>query len=337
MHTIILKETDSRADSVLGHIFTDVCGKLPTWLHEGFEYFVTFIDDKSRKVSVQGLQHKSDVARHLQTYILHSEPETGHYVKILCRDGGGEYTGSTLIKWLDGKGIKHKLTTPDTPQHNGIAEHMNRTLLDKVQSMLTDAELPDTYWYDTLTYATHLHNVSLTHALEDMTPEEVYSGNKLDVSCLHVFGCKAFVHIPDKQCTKLRARSLICTFLGNAPNRAAYCFVHHPLCCFLESRDVIFDEGGQTTQFNCVILKDNITDTWLKTTTQIPTSLPASTLLPSLTITTTPTLPPPTPLTPLTPLAPTTDLSAQESTVVTSIDPITIRQSFDTELVAAAL
>ena len=57
MHTIILKETDSHADSVLGHIFTDVCSKLPTRSHEGFEYFVTFIDDKSRKVSVQGLQH----------------------------------------------------------------------------------------------------------------------------------------------------------------------------------------------------------------------------------------------------------------------------------------
>ena len=198
---------------------------------------------------------------------------------------------------------------------------MNRTLLDKVRSMLTDAELPDTYWYDTLTYATHLHNVSPTRALEDMTPEEVYSGNKLDVSCLRVFGCKAFVHIPDKQHTKLRARSLICTFLGNAPNRAAYHFVHHPLRCFLESHDVIFDEGGQTTQFNCVILKDNITDTRLKTTTQIPTSLPAPTLLPSLTITTTPTLPPPTPPTPLTPLTPTTDLSAQESTVSTIAHP----------------
>ena len=165
---------------------------------------------------------------------------------------------------------------------------MNRTLLDKVQSMLTDAELPDTYWYDTLTYATHLHNVSLTHALEDMTPEEAYSGNKLDVSRLRVFRCKAFVHIPDKQCTKLGARSLICTFLGNAPNRAAYRFVHHPSHRSLESHDVISDEGGQTTQFNCVILEDNITDTRLETTTQIPTSLPAPTSLPSLTITTTP-------------------------------------------------
>ena len=33
--------------------------------------------------------------------------------------------------------------------------------------MLADAELPDIYWWDTLQYAVLLHNVSLTHALED--------------------------------------------------------------------------------------------------------------------------------------------------------------------------
>jgi hypothetical protein len=130
--TTILKETASRADKVLGRIFSDVCGKLPTRSHDGFEYFVTFIDDKSRKVSVQGLKHKSDVARHLQDFVSQSETETGYRVKILRSDGGGEYAGNALVQWLDDKGIKRELTTPDTPQHNGVAERMNRTLLDEV-------------------------------------------------------------------------------------------------------------------------------------------------------------------------------------------------------------
>jgi hypothetical protein len=134
--------------------------------------------------------------------------------------------------------------------------------------MLTDADLPDSYWYDALTHATHLHNVSPTRALDDMTPEEAWSGNKPDVSRLRVFGCEAFVHIPDKQRTKLAARSLICTFLGNAPNRAAYHFAHRPSRRFLESRDVIFDEGGQTTRFDRIILEDNITDTRNEAVTQ---------------------------------------------------------------------
>ena len=319
---IIPKDTATRAKVVLGHIFTDVYGKLPTRSHEGFEYFVTFTDDKSRKVSVQGLKHKSDVTRHLQDFISRSETETGHLLKCLCSDGGGKYTANALVQWLDKKGIKWELTTPDTPQQNGAAEHMNCTLLDKVRSMLTDAELPETSRYDALLYATHLHNVSPTRALEDMTPEEAWSGNKPDVSHLRIFGCKAFVHIPDKQRSKLGVKSLVCTFLGHAPNRAAYRFVHRPSRRFLGSRDVIFDEGRHTTRFDCIILEDNITDTGHEVATQtsldshntLSSQPPALSPLPSLTI----TLPlgtPPTPLlTPLTPLTSITDSSAQEDT-----------------------
>ena len=50
------------------------------------------------------------------------------------------------------KGVQHEVTTLDTPQHNGVAERMNRTLLDKVRSMLQDATLPESYWYDALEY-----------------------------------------------------------------------------------------------------------------------------------------------------------------------------------------
>ncbi len=64
--------------------------------------------------------------------------------------------------------------------------------------MLTDADLPDTYWFNTLVHTMLIHNVSLTQALDNQTPEEAWSGNKPDISQIHVFGCKAFVHIPDK-------------------------------------------------------------------------------------------------------------------------------------------
>ena len=90
------------------------------------------------------------------------------------------------------------MTTADTPQHNGVAEGMNCTLVERVWTILIDAELPDTYWWDALQYAAFLHNVSLTCSLRGCTPEEAWSGNKRDVSCLRIFGCRTYVHIPDK-------------------------------------------------------------------------------------------------------------------------------------------
>jgi hypothetical protein len=91
-HKVIHKAISTRADLVLGHIFTDVCGPLPTLSHRGYKYFVTFIDDKSCFASVYPLQEKSEVGKHLKAHITRAELETGQKVKSLRSDGGGEYT-----------------------------------------------------------------------------------------------------------------------------------------------------------------------------------------------------------------------------------------------------
>ena len=38
------------------------------------------------------------------------------------------------------------LTPPGTPQHNGVAERHNRTLLDIVRSMMSLTDLPLSFW-----------------------------------------------------------------------------------------------------------------------------------------------------------------------------------------------
>src|SRR5271168_2289078 len=49
-------------------------------------------------------------------------------VKVLHSDRGGEYLGREFILYLNSKGTTQKLTVHDTPQHNGVAEHCNRTI-----------------------------------------------------------------------------------------------------------------------------------------------------------------------------------------------------------------
>jgi len=278
----IQKETDMRADLVLGRVFLDVCILFSSRSHQGFLYFVTWIDDKSRKVFVSTMKEKSKVAQHLRTFVARIELETSQKLKVLCSDGGGEYTTREVQSFLKEKGIKHKLTTADTPQHNGVAERMNCMLVEWVRTMLVEAELPDAYWWDALQYATLLHNVSLTRSLSDSTPEESWSGNKPDVSRLCVFSCRAFVHIPDKLRGKLLAKSLVCTFIGYAQQRKAYHLVHQPSKRFIDSCDVIFNEGGTSTSYKRVILDANNTATPLVTTTPMLSSTPVPTPDPSI-------------------------------------------------------
>jgi hypothetical protein len=125
--------------------------------------------------------------------------------------------------------------------------------------MLSDASLPKSYWLEALNYTVLLHNVSPSKSLGTTLTEE-YTGTKLDVSRLRVFGCVAHVHVPEQARGKLSARSMTCTFLGFAQQRSAFRLVYRPTHKFLESRDVVFDEGGPSPRHERIILEpDNNT------------------------------------------------------------------------------
>ena len=150
--------------------------------HKNYEYFVTWIDDKSRKVFVDGIKLKSKVMDRLKTFMECTEVKMNNCNVALHSDGGGKYIAGTVQQYLKDKGIRHEMITPDMLQHNGVAEHMNRTLLDKVWAMLTNALLPEAYWYDTLWYTAHIHNITPTWALDSITLEDAWSRNKPDIS-----------------------------------------------------------------------------------------------------------------------------------------------------------
>ena len=50
-------------------------------------------------------------------------------IKTLFTDRGGEYTSKEFEEYLAKKGTKHRLTMHDTPEQNGVAERLNRTLV----------------------------------------------------------------------------------------------------------------------------------------------------------------------------------------------------------------
>jgi hypothetical protein len=71
-----------------------------------------------------------------------------------------------------------------------MVECLNCTLLDKSHTMLTNTQLPKSYWLKALNYATFLHNVSSSCSVTT-TPTEAYTGMKPNVLWLQVFGCIA--------------------------------------------------------------------------------------------------------------------------------------------------
>ena len=168
----------TRASELLGIVHSDVCGPMQTPTFGGARYFVTFIDDYSRVVSIYLLRQKSKVFQAFNTFEAWATTYTGKRIKILRSDPGGEYMSNKFKEHLSERGILHQKSVTDTPQQNGVAERMNRTLVEMARCLLTQAGLENRFWGEAINTAAYLRNRAPSIALKDSTPFEIFTGNK---------------------------------------------------------------------------------------------------------------------------------------------------------------
>jgi hypothetical protein len=209
----------------------------------GSRYFVTFIDDASRKVWAYCLKSKDEVFGCFKMFHVMVERATGKKLKCLRSDNGGEYTSREFSAYCAEYGIRHEKTVPRTPQHNGVAERMNRTIVEKVRCMLSMAKLPKPFWGEAVLTACYLINRSPTVPLNFEVPEKIWSGKDISYSHLKVFGCKAFAHVSKELRQKLDLRSTPCIFIGYGDQEFGYRLYDPEMKKVIRSRDVVFHEN----------------------------------------------------------------------------------------------
>ncbi|KAG8489157.1 hypothetical protein CXB51_017144 [Gossypium anomalum] len=83
--------------------------------------------------------------------------------------------------------------------------------MEKVRCMLSNANLPKSFWAEATSTACFLINRSPSVAIEKKTPQEVWSGNPANNSDLKIFGCPAYARVDNG---KLESRSIKCVFLS---------------------------------------------------------------------------------------------------------------------------
>lgn len=133
------------------------------------------------------------------------ETQTRHKVKYLRSDNGGEYTSEEFQRYCTEEGITRHFTTVYTPQQNVVSERLNRTVLEKVHSMLSESGLPGEFWAEAVNTAIYLVKLSPSSAINFSTPFELRHKRMADYSRLKIFGCTAYTLIPKEQRTKIRS------------------------------------------------------------------------------------------------------------------------------------
>lgn len=237
------KEKGTRATEILQLIHTDVCGPISTKSCGGARYLLTFVDDFSRKVFVYPMKSKGEVFDLFVTFKKLVENQQQSTIKTLRSDNGGEYCSKQFDSFTAKHGIVHQRTAPYTPEQNGVAERMNRTLIEKVRCMLIDAKLHNRFWAEAAVTAAFLTNRTPCRGMEDTTPEEIWTKSKPDLSSLRVFGCRATVHVPKEKRSKLDAKAIEHIFLGYSDTSKAYRLYNSKSRKMIVSRDVQFFEN----------------------------------------------------------------------------------------------
>lgn len=204
---------------VLERIHTDVCGKITPTTYDGKNYFVSFIDDFSHYAVVFLMSNKDQVFQYFKVYESMVTAKFGKKIEYLRCDLGREYFSREQLLFYESKGIQIESTVGYTPQQNGVAERFNRTIVEKMRTMLVSSGAPKTLWGEAILNSVYVTNRSPCEALADSTtPAEYWNEVKPDVSKLRVFGSLGFSWIPKQKRGKLDPTGQRCMMLGYAPN-----------------------------------------------------------------------------------------------------------------------
>lgn len=236
------KQPRNRATRPLELVHSDLFGPISPTSRDGKRYMLTFIDDYTHFTASYALESKSETARYFKAY----EAMAGAHFNIkLSRfrcDNGREYVSNEIKAFCEEKGIQLEFTIRYTPQQNGVAERMNRSIVERARCMILNSKLGKVFWDHASTTAVYLINRSPTAALGGEVPAALWYGRKPNLEKLRTFGCAAFLKVPEEIVgSKFNSRSLRCFMLGYCPNG-------YRLWCpeeknIIAGRDVIFDES----------------------------------------------------------------------------------------------
>src|SRR6185503_815241 len=144
------------------------------------------------------------------------ETQHGKTIKAFRSDNGGEYISNELMAWFNSKGILHEFTPPYSPESNGVAERINRSIGENLRAMLEDLPTYDKrLWAEAVQTWVYLKNRQPHKAVKDQTPYEAFYGQKPTVHHLQPFGRECYLHIPEERMrNKLSPRAELGIFVG---------------------------------------------------------------------------------------------------------------------------
>lgn len=235
-------------------VHLDVEKVTPTGFN-GHNWATLFTDDATRVRWAYSFKGKKEAYHAVVHFNKMVQTQYNTVVKVYRIDGGKEYGGKKLIAHLESQGTLPQVTTPYTPEQNGVAERTIRIIFSKLRPVAEDSGIPPEYWPELLLGTVHITNRTATSSLEKMTPVEAFkrlvqpgledSKYIPDMSHIRTLGCKVYVNIPKErrvQSAKLAPRAEVGFLVGFEGSKIYRIYLPGRAHKIVRSSHCVFDE-----------------------------------------------------------------------------------------------
>ncbi|XP_050367279.1 uncharacterized protein LOC126785698 [Argentina anserina] len=231
---------------VLELLHMDLIGPAQPESNGGKSYILVVVDDFSRYTWLNFLKDKTetfDVFQTLSKTVINEKSKDNVKIIRIRTDNGTEFKNSMFDMFCSEQGIFHEYSAPITPQHNGVVERKNRSLLEMARVMLHYAGIKTTFWAEAVSTACHTINRDILRTGTDKTPYELWKGKQPNIKYFHVFGSPCLIYKDRDYLSKFEPRSVPGVFLGYSVNSRAYRVFNKETKSVVETINVAIDDN----------------------------------------------------------------------------------------------
>ena len=181
-----------KAKEKLEVIHSDISGPVNPSI-DNKKYFITFMDEFSRKVWIFTLKSKSeapDIIIDFFKYLNNQFKELS--IKKFRTDGGKEYKNKKINKLCKEYSIEKLYSAPYNPEINGKAERINQTLVNAAITLLHWAGMSENFWEYAIKQACYIYNKIPHSGNNNLIPDEVFEDKNVSIKHLRTFGCVCY-------------------------------------------------------------------------------------------------------------------------------------------------
>ena len=177
------------------------------------ESYLVIVDDFSRYAHVSLLIQKSGAFYAITNFVKWAETQLGVKLKRIRCDNAKEFDTRALHDFYEGKGIQIDFSSLYSPQQNGVAERMNRTIKEMTRALMFHAKQKPRLWHLASKASVYTRNRVVGATTDGKTPYELFWNEKPSVAHLRTWGCVVYVK-RNKLASALAPRSDKQVFVG---------------------------------------------------------------------------------------------------------------------------